>query len=93
MPSRDDALDAAADVEVADDLHEARRAGRRQVVQDAVHCTFVEDAVVAVAPQIELEALQLQAEGGRHVGNADRAEIGGAALEQRELRGIGLDPA
>ena len=54
-PCRDDGLDAATHVEVPDDLHPPRRHGGHEVVQNPVHRPFVEDPVVAEAPEVELE--------------------------------------
>src|SRR4051794_32740152 len=48
---RDDRLDAAADVEITDDLHPTWGARFREIVQDAVHCALVEDAIVPEAPE------------------------------------------
>ena len=57
-----DGLDAAANVEVPNDLHPARLRDLRDVVENAVDCALVEDSVIAKAPEVELEALQLDAE-------------------------------
>src|SRR5689334_4354132 len=63
----DDGVDAAADHEVADDLHPLRVDGAHEVVADPVRHGLVEGALVAEAPEVELEALQLDAELRRHV--------------------------
>ena len=54
--------DAAAGAEGGDDLHVARLRDRGQVVEDRVGDVLVEDAFVAEALQVELEALELDAE-------------------------------
>src|SRR5689334_6044941 len=87
----DDRLDAAANVEVTDYLHGLRLARLREIVEDAVHRTLVEDSVVAKAPQIQLQGLELETHFSGHVGDEDRAEIRGAPLQLLQLLGVGLD--
>ena len=66
---------------------------RTEIIENAVHRALVEDPVVAKAPEIELETLELEADIARHVRDDDRAEVRRPALEQRELRRIALDTA
>src|SRR6478672_3733484 len=73
--SADDRLDSAANVEVADHLHPSGLAGLRQIVEDAIHSALVEDSVVAKAPEIELEALELQAHVAGYICDVDGSEI------------------
>src|SRR5581483_1764277 len=75
VASDDHGVDPATDVEVADDLATARAQGRDQVVEDAVGDGLVERALVPVAPQIELEALQLYALPVRNIDDADGGEV------------------
>ena len=51
--------DAAAGGERAGDAHAAGLAGRDEVIEDLVGRGFVEDALVAIAGQVELQRLQL----------------------------------
>src|SRR5678809_823716 len=81
----DDRLDSTANIEVANDLHPSRLSARTEVIENAVHSAFIENAVVAKTPEIELEALELDAYVGWNVGDDDRAEIRCATLQQREL--------
>src|SRR6266849_312692 len=53
------ALDAAADVEVADDLDPAGAGGGGEVVEDTVGDVLVEGALLPVRPEVELQRLQL----------------------------------
>ena len=86
-------LDSAAHVKVAHDFDPWRRQLGVQVIEDAVHGALVKDPVIAIAPQIELETLELDAEPVRDVCDHDRAEVGRAPFEQGELGRIALDPA
>src|SRR6476661_8677445 len=90
---RDHALDPATQVEVAHHDHRPRRARRNEIVENAVHRTLVEDPVVAKAPEIELEALELEARGRGIVRDANGGKIRRTTFEQRELLRITLDPA
>src|SRR3954469_12323636 len=89
----DDGLDAATDVEVADDFHPARVARPGQVIEDAIDGALVEDAVVAKAPEIQLEALELEADFTWDVGDVDGSEVGRAAPQGAQLISIALDAA
>src|SRR6476661_6270845 len=94
LPLRcDHALDPAAQVEVAHHDHRPRRARRNEIVENAVHRTLVEDPVVAKAPEIELEALELEARGRGIVRDANGGKIRRTTFEQREHLRITLDPA
>src|SRR5204863_9124201 len=90
-PCRDDRLDAAANVEVTDHLHPPRFRDARDVVENAVHGALVEDAVVAKAPEIELEALELDAAVSGHVRDVDDSEVRSAAAQLCELTCVSLD--
>src|SRR6476646_6713178 len=59
---RNDGLDPAANVEVTRYLHPPCSTRGGEVVEDPVHRALIEDPVVAKAPEIELEALELEAE-------------------------------
>src|SRR5205085_9494920 len=88
---RDDRFDPTPNVEVADDFHPARRTRGRQVVEDSIDRTLVEDAVVAEAPQVELQCLELEANLVGDVGDDDRAEVRRATFQLRQLRCVGFD--
>src|SRR5687768_1758891 len=81
---------AAANVEITDDAHPFGRDLVGKVVEYPVDGALVEDPVVAKAPQIQLETLELEAAFRGNVGDANRPEIGCAALEQRELLRVAL---
>src|SRR5262249_21194799 len=85
--------DAAARREGARDPAAQRPAGRDEVVEQAVDEGFVEDALVAVALEVELERAQLDAGFAWSVGEGDGAEIGlpGLGAKTRELRADDLD--
>src|SRR5687768_10638546 len=80
----------AANVEIPDDAHPFRRHLVREVIEYPVDGALVENSVVAEAPEIQLEALELEAAFRGNVGDANRAEVGRTALEQRELLGVAL---
>src|SRR5215813_9834487 len=48
-------FDAATNIEVTDDFHPPRLGRVREIVENAIDRALVEDAVVAKAPQVELE--------------------------------------
>src|SRR5690242_21894471 len=87
----DDRLDPAANVEITRHLHPPWSACGGEVVEDPVHRALVEDPVVAIAPEIELEALELEAEPVGHVVDEERPEIGSSARKLPDLLGIALD--
>src|SRR5579863_6159987 len=86
-------LDATADVEVTHDLDPGRMHPVREIVEDAVHRALVEDPVVPIAPEIELETLELETQVRGAIRDQDRSEIRRPALEQIELARVALDPA
>src|SRR5256885_420556 len=88
--SRDDRLDAATDVEVADHFHPAWLARGCQVSENPIHRTLVENTVVAKAPEIQLETLQLEASRLWHVRDPDGAEVGCSAVQFVELFSVAL---
>src|SRR5262245_6106747 len=75
-----DGLDPAAYPEVAHHLDPARGRHRHEVVEDAVGHVLVESALVAVRPDVELDALELHELLVRHVADADGREVGLARL-------------
>ena len=62
MGDCDDCADTAADVKVAFDLKLPRIDGRDNIVGDAIGDCFVERTFVPIGPEVELEALELNAE-------------------------------
>src|SRR5262249_7793071 len=85
--------DSAAHGEIANDFHASRLGRGAQVVEDAVRDRLVEGALVAVAPQVELERLELDTKLIRHVLDPDAREVGlpRERAKARELRTIELD--
>src|SRR5262249_60643779 len=69
-------LDPAAPPEVAHDRDPARPRHRHEVVEDAVRHVLVEGALVAIRPDVELDALELHQTLVRHVAHADGREVG-----------------
>src|SRR6516165_10305227 len=85
--------DAAARREGADDAAPLRGARRDEVVEQAVDDGLVERPLRAVALEVELERLQLDAGRRGGVGEGDGAEVGLAGLgaEAGELGADDLD--
>lgn len=81
---------AAAHVELGGQAHEARRGGGDQVVENAIGDGFVESALVAVGPNVELETLQFDAGLVRDVIENQRREIGlaGHRAQAGEFRNL-----
>src|SRR5437667_8572398 len=75
QPRPDSRLDPAAHVEVPHDFHGSWRARRREVVQDPIHGSLVKELVVAIAPQVQLQALQLETHLIGYIGDHDGAEV------------------
>ena len=78
---------------VGRDRHAAGGDGGHQVVEDPVGHVLVEATLVAVAPQVQLERLELHQRLVGHVGDAHRGEVGlpGQRAEAGELRGVTRD--
>lgn len=87
---RNHRFDAAASVEVTHHSHPLWRATADQVVEYSVYCAFVEDSVVAEAPQIEFETFELDAFCRGHVRDPNRSEIRRATLQQLQLGRVRL---
>src|SRR5215218_1241293 len=90
---RDHALDPAPDVEVAHHFHPDGLGRLAEVVEDPVYRALIEDAVVSEAPEIELQALQLDTDVAWDVCDVHRREVWRSTRELPELCRIGLDPA
>jgi len=71
---------SATDIELRGQAHEARGGGGDQVVENSVGDGLVEGTLVAVRPDVELEALQFDAEMVGDVIEKQRREIGLAGL-------------
>src|SRR4051812_19595839 len=76
MVGLDDSMDSTAHQEIADDSHALRTDRRDEIVEDAVGDVLVESALVAIAPEVELEALQLDAGVLGRIADLDRREVG-----------------
>ncbi len=72
--------DAAAHIEFCGEAHEARLRGGDQIIQDAVGHVFVEMALVAERPDVELEAFEFDAGGIGNIVEYQRGEIRLAGL-------------
>src|SRR6185295_20118791 len=57
-----DRVDAAAHLEVPHDRHAPRREQRHEIAEDAIGDRLVEVSFVAEGPEVELQALQLDAQ-------------------------------
>jgi hypothetical protein len=86
-------VDPTAHHEVALDRQAARLRRGDEVVDDLVGDGLVERALVAVRPQVELQALELDAQLIRHVADAQRGEVrlARARAQARELRALEAD--
>ncbi len=90
MRGGDHRFDPAAKIEVPDDLHPLRLHCHYQVVENPVHGSLVKNPVVPEAPQVELQALELDADFGWYIRDPDDPEIRSSTGEQRELLRITL---
>src|ERR1700712_4686937 len=86
-------VDAAAHVPLGRDAREARLGGGHDVVEDGVGHLLVERALVAVAPHVHLQALQLDAQlVADHVdGEVREVGLAGQRAVARELGDLELD--
>ena len=75
MRDHDRRRDAAAHPEFAVHRELARRDRLHEVIANLIRHRFVKRAFVAVAPQVELQALELDAQLVRHVVDGDRGKI------------------
>jgi len=76
----DDGGDAAAGAEVAFDDGPDGVGGLDEVFEDLVDDVFLEDAEVAVAEEVFLEALELGAAVAGHIADGECAEVGEAGF-------------
>ena len=88
---RDHRFDAAASVEVTHHSHPLWRAAADQIIEYPVYRPFVEDSVVAEAPQIQLETFELDAFGSWYVRDTNRSEVRRTTLQQLQLGRVCLD--
>src|SRR5207248_7566637 len=88
-----DRVDSTANEEVADHFAPPRLQRADQVVEDPVGDRLVEGAFVPVAPEVELEALQLHAGAIRHVRDLDggKVRLAGHGADAGELRALEPD--
>ena len=91
MLGTDDALQSAAHIKVAHHLEAARLRFGHEIIKNAVDHALIEDAVITEAPEVELQALELNTHIVRHIGNVDGREVGCAPLQERELRRVRLN--
>src|SRR5688572_22152077 len=81
----DNGFDSTAHVKVTDHFHPFRFARRREIVENAVYGALVEDSVVPIAPEIQLQALELETHFRGNVGDVNRSEVGRTASQLLEL--------
>ena len=88
-------VNAAANIEVADDCDRLWAAGLYKIVQNPVDNRFVKHSFVAIRPEIKLKRLKLHTKFRRHVTNADcckvwlfcaRAKVGKFGTLHRDLK-------
>src|SRR5262245_29455030 len=93
MLGDDRCRDPAARRERAGDAHPPWAARRDQIVENPVGRRLVEDALVAIAGQIELEGFQFDAGPVGYITDVNLSEIGQAGLrtDRRELRAANLN--
>src|SRR5450830_381694 len=91
--SGDHRLDHTTNIEVTQNFHPDGLHDGGQVVENAIHGALVEDAVVAKAPEVELEALQFDADSTGDVGDVHRRKVRSTTLELRQLGGVRFDAA
>lgn len=74
------------------DLHPVRTKGRYEVIQDGVGDGLVEGARIAVTPEIQLEALQLDAAPVRDIAEGDgrKVRLSGLGTEAGKFRADAL---
>ena len=86
-------MDAAPDIKIGFNRHSTRFHGPDQIVQDPIGDGFMERPVIAMAPEIKLEALEFHAEFIGHIGDPYRREIrlAGLGTKAREFRALHLD--
>src|SRR5687767_11750845 len=87
----DHRLDSAANIEIPDDFHRSRFARGREIVENPIDRALVKNPVVAKAPQIQLETLELETEFRWHVHDANRAEVWSPTLELPQLFSVRFD--
>lgn len=88
MRDGNDGVDAAADIEVGDQLHGAGLAGLDEVVQDPVRDRLMKVALVPEGPEVEFERFQLDAQLVRDIGERQGREVrlAGLRAEAGKLR-------
>ena len=93
MGDCDDSADTAADVKVAFDLKLPRIDGRDDIVGDAIGDCFVERTFIAIGPEVELQALELDAQFIRYIRDLDVSEVwlSGFGAETCELWAVKED--
>jgi hypothetical protein len=93
MARYDGSGDTAANVERPFDRHSSRREQADEVIEDAIGHCLVEMPLIAERPEVELEALELDAERIGYIGDVQRREVGlpGHGADAGELGGFEAD--
>jgi len=89
----DGGVDAAAHVKLGADAHEIGRYGFYQVVEDFIGDRFMECALIAECPHIQLKRLEFHAQRCRYVFDLDGGKIRLACFRAQtgELRHVDAD--
>lgn len=69
-------MNAAPDIEVADDGHRLWPARLHQVIEDLIDHRLVKRPLITVGPEIKFERFEFYAELCGHVADTDRGEVG-----------------
>ena len=86
-------MDPTADIKIGLDRHPPGPRRLREIIEDLVRDRFMKGTLIAVTPEIKLQALELDAEFIGDVGNADHCEIRlpGLRTEAGKLRAFQVD--
>ena len=76
MRRSDGGEDATANFPYRFDGHSSRRKRPHEIIEDGVCDSLVESTFVTVGPDVHLEAFEFNEKLIRHIGNANRREIG-----------------
>lgn len=83
-------MNAPADIKIGFDRHPSWAGGLYEIVKDPVRNRLMEGAFVTVAPEIKLQAFQLNTEFVRKVSDSDRRKVrlSGLRTQTGEFRTI-----
>jgi hypothetical protein len=86
-------VDAAANIEIANDGHPSGTARLHEIIQYFIDDRFVKSPLIAIGPKVKLQRLELDAKFIRYVFDPDRGKIrlAGARAHAGELRTLHAD--